>query len=628
MRQFLKPLWNTYAFYVLYANVERAERRGRRAETELDRWIRSRLAATTERVIERMDDYDTTFAGRAIAEFVDDLSNWYVRRSRRRFWDGDPAAFATLRECLLGVSQAARAAHARSSPTRSTTTSTAPSRRVHLCDFPEPGARDEELEWRHGRSCATRSSWAARRAAHAKVKVRQPLREAVVVAADRERERDRAASRRSCSDELNVKAVRYVSEADELGRFELKPNYRALGPALRQADAAGGRRDRGARPARGCAPASGVGRELRRQGARARPGRRDSSCSSRSTATRWSARARTPWRSNLELDDELRREGLAREVVHAVQAARKNAGLEVEDRIALTLGGDEELLDAARAHEDYVAGETLATSLELRRRGGRGGERRDRGPAAVDLGSAAGASASRRHRPSRSARSRLQLIGGIVVPMVFGLLSGFALGWNEIVYYILVGPIAPRRRLPRRDRAPQRGRGRGARRASADSCSAASSCSGLKILNTEPKAYLGDPQAGLVFVTTLGRRDPRRSRRQLPRAPRGAPRVRARRRAPARSPAQPALRQRADDLVGDLAVLEEQQRRDRHHVVLRRRLRVVVHVQLDDREVVALRLRAPRGAGRRSGRDRTRAPRSRRAPACRPRAPQPGSWCR
>jgi isoleucyl-tRNA synthetase len=68
---------------------------------------------------------------------------------------------------------------------------------------------------------------------------------------------------------------------------------------------------------------------------------------------------------NLELDDELRREGLAREVVHAVQSARKNAGLDVEDRISLTLAGDEELLAAAREHEDYVAGETLATSLEF-----------------------------------------------------------------------------------------------------------------------------------------------------------------------------------------------------------------------------------------------------------------------
>ena len=88
---------------------------------------------------------------------------------------------------------------------------------------------------------------------------------------------------------------------------------------------------------------------------------------------------------NLELDDELRREGLAREVVHAVQAARKNAGLNVEDRISLTLGGDDELLDAAREHQDYVAGETLATSLDFdgaeRRRA-----RRDRGPGAADLG--------------------------------------------------------------------------------------------------------------------------------------------------------------------------------------------------------------------------------------------------
>ena len=89
----------------------------------------------------------------------------------------------------------------------------------------------------------------------------------------------------------------------------------------------------------------------------------------------------------LELDDELRREGLAREIVRAVQNARKEAGLEVTDRIALALGGDEELLAAARAHEDYVAGETLATSV-----GYEAGERRrgdDRGPRAADRASAA-----------------------------------------------------------------------------------------------------------------------------------------------------------------------------------------------------------------------------------------------
>ncbi len=110
VRQFIKTLWNTYGFFVLYANVNDVEPATPRSSTDLDRWILSRLHATTERVIERMEDYDTTSAGRAIAEFVDDLSNWYVRRSRRRFWDGDPAAFATLRDCLVTVAQAARAA--------------------------------------------------------------------------------------------------------------------------------------------------------------------------------------------------------------------------------------------------------------------------------------------------------------------------------------------------------------------------------------------------------------------------------------------------------------------------------------------------------------------------------------
>ena len=113
VRQFMKTLWNTYGFFVLYANVNDVEPAAPDAVelTDLDRWILSRLQATAEVAIERLDDYDTTTAGRAIAAFVDDLSNWYVRRSRRRFWDGDPAAFATLRHCLVEREQAGRAAH-------------------------------------------------------------------------------------------------------------------------------------------------------------------------------------------------------------------------------------------------------------------------------------------------------------------------------------------------------------------------------------------------------------------------------------------------------------------------------------------------------------------------------------
>ena len=225
VRQFLKTLWNTYGFFVLYANVSDAQGGGE--PTELDRWIRSRLAATIERVTERMEDYDTTFAGRAIAEFVDDLSNWYVRRSRRRFWDGDPAAFATLRESLLSVSKLlAPLTPFIADEIYENLDGSEPS--VHLCEFPEPGERDRELEWRmQVARDAVELGRAAR--AHAKVKVRQPLREAVIVAADREQQAIEAFEG-LVKDELNVKALRYVSAAEELGRFELKPNYRTLGP--------------------------------------------------------------------------------------------------------------------------------------------------------------------------------------------------------------------------------------------------------------------------------------------------------------------------------------------------------------------------------------------------------------
>jgi isoleucyl-tRNA synthetase len=360
VRQFLKPLWNTYAFYVQYANLAQKPE-GDAEPTELDRWIRSRLAATTEQVIERMEDYDTTFAGRAIADFVDDLSNWYVRLSRRRFWRGDdPAAFETLRHCLLGVSKLlAPLTPFVTDEIYDNLDGSEPS--VHLCDFPEPGPRDEELEWRMR---IVRDAVELGRAArgHAKMKVRQPLREAVVVAADRERQAIEGLES-LLKDELNVKSVRYVSDADELGRFELKPNYRALGPRF------GKQMPQVAAAIAALDPATiraGGRVGLNFNGQEHEIGPDDVTLVLQPLEGYQVERSGTHAVAlNLELDEELRREGLAREVVHAVQAARKNAGFEVEDRIALGLMGDEELLAAAREHEDYVAGETLATSLDF-----------------------------------------------------------------------------------------------------------------------------------------------------------------------------------------------------------------------------------------------------------------------
>jgi isoleucyl-tRNA synthetase len=359
VRQFLKPLWNTYAFYVLYANANGIEAPSEAGErNELDRWIESRLAATAERVIDRMEDYDTTFAGRAIAEFVDDLSNWYVRLSRRRFWDGDPAAFAVLHNCLVTVAKLlAPLTPFVADEIYENLDGTEPS--VHLCDFPEAGERDEQLEWEmHVVRDAVELGRAAR--AHAKLKVRQPLREAVVVAAERERDAIEALQR-LVTEELNVKAIRYVSEADELGRFEVKPNYRALGPRfgkhMPQVAAAIASLDPGRLRDGGRAGINFDGKEHE-------IGPDDVQIVLQPLEGYQVERSGTHAVAlNLELDDALRREGLAREVVHAIQAARKAAGLNVEDRIALKLGGDEELLAATRAHEEYVVGETLATSV-------------------------------------------------------------------------------------------------------------------------------------------------------------------------------------------------------------------------------------------------------------------------
>jgi isoleucyl-tRNA synthetase len=356
VRQFLKPLWNTYSFFVLYANVNEPGVGG--SPTDLDRWVLSRLGGTVERVTERMEDYDTTFAGRAIAELVDDLSNWYVRRSRRRFWDGDPAAFATLRECLVTVAKLlAPFTPFVADELYANLDGSQPS--VHLCDFPEAGERDLMLEWQMQ---VARDAVELGRAARAQagVKVRQPLREAVVVAADRERE---AIGRFEALvlEELNVKSLRYVSEADELGRFELRPNYRALGPRF------------GKHMPQVAAAIAALDPAMLREGGRVginidgqehEIGPEDVQIVLQPLEGYQVERSGTHAVAlNLELDDELRRERLAREVVHAVQAARKNAGLRVEDRISLRLGGDDELLAAARAYEGYLTGETLAVEL-------------------------------------------------------------------------------------------------------------------------------------------------------------------------------------------------------------------------------------------------------------------------
>ncbi len=374
VRVFLKTLWNTYGFLVMYENASASGDGRTSAATDdgggalLDRWVRSRLTATVEDVTERLEAFDVTFAGRAIAAFVDDLSNWYVRRSRRRFWEGDPAALATLRECLVTVAKLlAPVTPFVADEIYDNLDGSEPS--VHLADWPGSGEssplpeRDLALETAMATARETVQLGLGARG-QSKLKVRQPLREAVIVAADREREAIELLGA-IVRDELNVHQLRFVENADELGSFEIKPNYRPLGKrfgkAMPQVAAAVAALD----PASAAATVRAGGTVgLNVEGVEHELAEDDLILRMEPLAGYQLEREGSHAVAlELAIDDELRQEGLAREVVHAIQAARKAADLEITDRIALTLDGDDELLAAARAHEQYVAGETLAVDV-------------------------------------------------------------------------------------------------------------------------------------------------------------------------------------------------------------------------------------------------------------------------
>jgi isoleucyl-tRNA synthetase len=376
VRKLLHTLWNTYCFYVMYANVDDFDHTGAALEpaarTDLDRWILSRLQGTVAAAREGLDDYDTTSAGRSIAAFIDDLSNWYVRRSRRRFWrsegqsDDKLGAYLTLHECLVAVAKllapftpfVADEIYVRLDGTEDS---------VHLCDYPEADEKliDRELDF--DMAVARRTVVLGRAArSQAKIKVRQPLREAVIVANERERSAI-ARLEELVLDELNVKQVSYVSEAEELGEYEVKPNYRTLGPRFGKKMSEVTEAIQSLDPAEVAATLDrGESVEISVDGRSESLGADDLSLVMLPKAGyQLERQANYAVALKLDLDEELRREGVAREVVHAIQNARKGAGLEVEDRIELALWGDPEVLEAVHDHRDYVAGETLATRLVL-----------------------------------------------------------------------------------------------------------------------------------------------------------------------------------------------------------------------------------------------------------------------
>ncbi len=385
VRLFLKQLWSTYYFYALYADasadeLDRAGEDGSPAETspagDLDRWALSRTTATAELVAERLEAYDATTAGRAIASLVDELSNWYVRRSRRRFWDGEREAFVTLHTCLVTVAKLL-APFCPFIADEIYDNLDGALASVHLCDFPvaaELAARDEELEEAMGLARETvRLGLGAR--GQAGIKIRQPLREAAIVAEGRER----AAIERLVDvvrEELNVRRVRFVAAAEDLGSYEIKANYRRLGPIFGKQMPMAASAIEALDPAHVAATMRtggeiGITVEGRDHALTAEDVILTMRAPEGYSVEREGAHAVA---LDLAIDEDLRRDGWAREIVHAIQNARRSAGLSVEDRIELALTGAPELLEAAAAHRDYIVGETLAVEFMLAGGGDAGGE--------------------------------------------------------------------------------------------------------------------------------------------------------------------------------------------------------------------------------------------------------------
>jgi isoleucyl-tRNA synthetase len=375
-RKFFGTLLNTYSFFVLYANIDKfkfeAALTNYDSRPEIDRWIISKLNSLVNEFEELMDNYEVTRAARAVSNFtIDHLSNWYVRRCRRRFWKSEMnanklSAYQTLYECLIKISKL-------TSPfapfiaeeiyqNLNGITRLEDSESVHLTDFPDAAYIDKTLEEKM--EIAQKVVYLTRAMrAKTNLKVRQPLRKIMVVV-DAERRGSLKNMKDVILDEVNIKEMLVLNDDSEIVNKSAKAIFKSIGPKFGKKvnQVASAIKNFNNDEIKNIEAGENV--LINIDGDPISISKSDVEIVS-SEIKGWYVESEegVTVAIDTELDDKLIAEGLAREFVNRIQNMRKDAGFEVTDRIEVKFNGSDKLIDAVNSFYDYVSNETLAEKI-------------------------------------------------------------------------------------------------------------------------------------------------------------------------------------------------------------------------------------------------------------------------
>jgi len=370
LRHLLLPWWNAYSFFVTYANIDgwTPGKAIPQRDNLMDRWIQSSLARLEQQVTEAMDRYDLQAAVRPFVRFIEDLTNWYIRRSRRRFWksanDADKQqAYSTLYDVLLGLCKIAAPFTPFISEAiyQNLKTDDMPES-VHLCDFPTAAdaRRDTMLEDQMAVVINAVELGRALRAAY-NLKIRQPLSKIRVVCHDEKLLENIQELAVIIADELNVHSVEFSTDSSEMAVIQAKPNFKKLGPKFgplmkKVVPLITGLSDEQVELI-----SSGGTVSIEVEGQSVDLTAEDIEVVYKpKEGMAVSAGAGLVVGLDTTLNDDLLCEGLAREFVSKIQNMRKAAELDVTQRIRISFSGDDAIKTAVEKHRDYIKAETLA----------------------------------------------------------------------------------------------------------------------------------------------------------------------------------------------------------------------------------------------------------------------------